>query len=47
MEGKCTITDDQGNKIEMQAGESVLFPATTNSLVVIPTEGVKFLETYI
>lgn len=47
MEGKCTITDDQGNKIKMQAGESVLFPATTNSLVVIPTEGVKFLETYI
>ena len=47
MEGKCTITDDQGNKIEMQAGESVLFPATTNSLVVIPAEGVKFLETYI
>lgn len=47
MEGSCTITDNEGNSIEMQAGESVLFPATTQNLEVIPSGEVKFLETYV
>ena len=48
MEGECSINDDQGNEVSMQAGESVLFPATTNSLYVKPANsGVKFLETYV
>lgn len=47
-EGKCTVTDDQGNEIDMQAGESILFPATTQSLYAKPCKGgVKFLETYV
>ena len=47
MEGVCSIKDNEGNIIEMQAGESVLFPATTKSLEVIPEGEVKFLETYV
>ncbi len=47
MEGKCSVTDDQGNRIEMQAGESVLLPATTQSAFVTPEGSVKFLETYV
>ena len=47
MEGSCTIKDDQGNTIGMQAGESVLFPAIIRSLEVTPDGEVKFLETYV
>ena len=47
MEGSCTIKDDRGNSISMQAGESVLFPATTGNLEVTPDGEVKFLETYV
>ena len=47
MEGSCTIKDDRGNSVSMQAGESVLFPATTGNLEVTPHGEVKFLETYV
>lgn len=47
MEGSCTIKDNEGNVIEMQAGESILFPATTQNLEVTPNGEVKFLETYV
>ena len=47
MEGACTVTDNEGNTISLQAGESVLFPATTRSLEVVPEGKVKILETYV
>ena len=47
MEGSCTIKDNEGNTIEMQAGESILFPASTQNLEVVPSGEVKFLETYV
>ena len=47
MEGACTVTDNEGNSISLQAGESVLFPATTRSLEVVPEGKAKFLETYV
>lgn len=47
MEGACSITDNEGNQVELQAGESVLFPATTESLSVKANGHVKFLETYV
>ena len=47
MEGSCSVTDNEGNTLTMQAGESVLFPATTQSLEVVPQGNVKFLETYV
>lgn len=47
MEGACTVTDNEGNSLELQAGESVLFPATTQNVEVQPKGSVKFLETYV
>lgn len=47
MEGACHITDNEGNQVSLQAGESVLFPATTQKLSVKPEGHVKFLETYV
>jgi mannose-6-phosphate isomerase len=47
MEGACTVTDDESNTVSLQAGESVLFPATTKTLDVVPEGHVKFLETYV
>ncbi len=47
MEGACEITDNEGNCMSLQAGESVLFPATTMTVEVVPKTSVKFLETYV
>ena len=47
MKGACTITDNEGNRISVKAGESVLFPATTQNLEVVPEGEVSFLETYV
>ena len=45
MEGKATITDNEGYEFTLQAGETVLIPATTKELKVEGT--LKFLETYV
>ena len=47
MEGACSVTDNEGNQLSLQAGESVLSPATTQKLSVKPEGQVKFLETYV
>ena len=47
MEGAATLTDNAGNTIRMQAGESILFPATTKTVEVKPEGAAKFLETYV
>lgn len=47
MKGSCTVTDNEGNCISLKAGESVLFPATTQNLEVVPDGEVSFLETYV
>lgn len=45
VKGNSTITDNEGNTFTLQAGESVLVPATTETLKV---DGkIKFLETYV
>ena len=45
LKGEGTITDNEGNTTTLRAGESILVPATTETLKV---EGnVKFLETYV
>lgn len=45
VKGNATITDNEGNTFTLQAGESVLVPATTETLKV---DGkIKFLETYV
>ena len=45
LKGNATITDNEGNTFTLQAGESVLVPATTETLKV--DGNIKFLETYV
>jgi mannose-6-phosphate isomerase len=47
MEGSCTVTDDQGNSVEVKAGESILYAATTKEVKVTVNGHAKFLETYV
>ena len=47
MEGAAKVTDNEGHEVTMKAGESVLFPATTKTLQVVPDGQAKFLETYV
>ncbi len=43
--GSATFTDNEGNVTTLREGESMLIPATTNTLQVTGT--LKFLETYV
>lgn len=45
IKGEGTIKDNEGNKTSLKVGETILIPATTQSLKVEGT--VKFLETYV
>jgi mannose-6-phosphate isomerase len=47
MEGSCTVTDDEGNSVEVKAGESILYAATTKEVKVTVNGHAKFLETYV
>jgi len=47
MAGHCTIRDDKGNTEFISQGESMLIPADTNSVTIIPSELSKLLETYV
>ena len=43
--GKGTITDNEGNTVEMQTGDSILVPATTQHLKVEGT--IELIQTYV
>ena len=45
LKGKATVTDNEGNTITLQGGESIVVPASTLTLKVEGT--LKFLETYV
>ena len=48
VEGSCKLIDNEGNEVSLKAGESILYPALTEEITVIPSDGgVKFLETYV
>lgn len=47
MAGHCTIKDNKGNSEFIQQGESMLIPADTESVIIIPSESSKLLETYL
>ncbi|MDR0972398.1 MAG: class I mannose-6-phosphate isomerase [Prevotellaceae bacterium] len=47
LEGTCDVTDDNGYALTVRAGETVLLPATTQSISIHPYEHVKLLETYV
>ncbi len=45
LKGEGTVTDSEGNTTSLKAGETILIPATTETIKVEGT--VKFLETYV
>lgn len=45
MAGHCTVKDDKGNSDTLREGESMLIPADTNSMTIVPDEFTKLLET--
>ncbi|KAA6344493.1 Mannose-6-phosphate isomerase ManA, partial [termite gut metagenome] len=47
LEGACRLIDNEKNAITLHAGETVLLPATTQTITVTPDKIVKLLETYI
>ncbi len=47
VQGSCKLVDDQKNEIEVRAGETVLLPAVTQEVTIIPSGSVKLIETYV
>lgn len=47
IEGSCHLIDDEKNELTLTAGETVLLPATTQWVTIVPDGAVKFLETYV
>lgn len=47
MSGHCTLKDNKGNSVFIRQGETALVPADTESVLIIPSEASKLLETYI
>ena len=47
MEGKLSLTDESGNTIEINQGQTVLIPASAKSITLKPAVNCKLLETYI
>lgn len=49
MQGKCSVEDSRRYKIELNKGQSILIPANTDSIKIIPVsdESSKILETYV
>ena len=47
MTGSVELRDDNGNELTISQGQTVLFPATTQSVTLKPAPQAKLLETYI
>ena len=47
VEGACRLQDEAQHEIALRAGETVLFPATTQEVAIRPDGHVKLLETYV
>lgn len=47
LEGACVLRDNEGYEVRVQAGETILFPATTQEVNVCTVGHVKLLETYV
>ena len=47
MAGSVELRDDNGNELTISQGQTVLFPATTQSVTLKPAPQTKLLETYI
>ena len=46
-EGACRLRDNEDHEVTLQAGETVLLPATTQNVTIVPDQHVKLLETYV
>ena len=46
LEGRCTLGDDRGNSLELAQGQTVLLPATTEYVTILPAPQTKLLEAY-
>ena len=47
VEGSAILSDNENNHIPIKAGETVLFPATTQEITINPENSIKLLETYV
>ena len=47
MEGKATLQDDKGNELHLHQGQTVLIPADTKGVTLMPAPETKLLEVYI
>lgn len=47
MGGAGTITDDKGNELVVKQGETVLIPADTKNMTIVPQDNLLILETYV
>lgn len=47
VEGACRLVDNENNEVALQAGETVLLPASTQEVKIVPDKSVKLLETYV
>lgn len=47
VEGSCILLDNEKNEMKLHAGETLLLPATTQEITIVPEGFVKFLETYV
>jgi hypothetical protein len=45
--GSIPIKDNENNEVELHAGETVLLPASTMDITIIPEGSAKLLETYV
>lgn len=47
LEGSCTLEDDKQNEITVEQGESILIPADTKQVIIIPNNKTKLLQTFV
>lgn len=47
LEGQALLTDADGEETTLRAGETILIPASTTEIHILPEGNVKFLETYV
>lgn len=45
--GRCTLQDNRGNEVALRQGETLLLPADTALVTLVPGEVTRLLETYI
>ena len=47
MDGRATLTDNNGYKTEIKQGDTFLIPANTQWVEIVPSDSIKLVESYI